>query len=63
VPDFDKDDYFRKIRVVFLPFNELYEISSIKGAKDYHLVKAILPLFEGARMFFVKHLGRSQYPA
>ena len=52
------------MRVVFHPFNELYEISGLKGIKEYHLVKGILPLFEGVRIFFIKsHLGRSNYPS
>ena len=63
VPNFDKDEYFHKLRVVFLPFNEMYEISTLRSERDHYLITALLPLLEGQRVFLLKsHIGRQQYP-
>lgn len=48
-------DIFCKLRVIFKPFNELYEFNELKNQADYDMVKNVMPLFEGITVYFIKH--------
>lgn len=51
----NEDDQI-KLRVIFQPFKELYEFHHFNNQAQYEAVKSIMPLFEGAKIFLVRHL-------
>lgn len=46
MPQFDKIDDISKIRIVFNPFNELYEFNNLRNAYEFEIIQKIIPLFE-----------------
>ena len=59
MPQFDKIDDISKIRIVFNPFNELYEFNNLRNAYEFEIIQKIIPLFEGQIIYLM--LNRPQH--